>query len=180
MSSSINESIVKFKSAMSNFATGVCVITSYNNEGSNIKGITINSLSKMIRALPTDTMNSVSLNPTLLSFNLCKRAREFKTFFNAEYFCVNVLNASQENVSELFAFEDYSKFDDYKVKKLDTDTCANFILINNVVAAFYCKKYACYEAGDHYIILGEVLESEVLDCEKDALGYFRSDYITIK
>ena len=180
MSSAINESIVKFKSAMSNFATGVCVITSYNNEDSKIKGITINSLSKMIKALSTDTINSVSLNPTLLSFNLCKRAREFKTFFNTEYFCVNVLNASHEAVSNLFAFEDYSQFDDYTVKKLDNNHCANFILINNVVAAFYCKKYACYEAGDHYIILGEVLKSEVFDCEQGALGYFRRKYITIK
>jgi flavin reductase (DIM6/NTAB) family NADH-FMN oxidoreductase RutF len=104
-----NENIKNFKKIMSHFATGVCVLTSIdensNYEKLNFTGITINSF------------NSVSLNPQLILYSLAKNGSNFDKLLNSKNFFINILSENQKDISNLFAFQkDFSNFKDFDPK----------------------------------------------------------------
>src|SRR5580692_5199296 len=79
-----------FRNALGSFATGVTIITAVTTEGKPY-GVTCNSFA------------SVSLNPPLVLWSLGMFSQGLSTFQNASHFSVNVLGASQQQLSSKFA-----------------------------------------------------------------------------
>lgn len=133
-----------FRKAMGSFPTGVTVVTVASSD-SNMHGITVNSFS------------SVSLDPMLVLVCLNERSRGVSLIARAEAFVVNVLSAGQEAVSRWFANRDRpagaAMFDGVPFEPGITG-CPVLV---DATASFECQLRQSHRAGDHLIVLGEVV-----------------------
>ena len=146
-----------FRSVLGKFATGVTIITTIENQ--HPKGITANSFT------------SVSLEPPLVLFCLGKESTNFQAFNVANFFAVNILSNEQTALSNRFAAYDGDRFDGVNWKNWETGAP----ILDGAIAAIDCIRKKLIDAGDHIIILGEVLRAEKLS-EQDPLIYFNGKY----
>jgi flavin reductase (DIM6/NTAB) family NADH-FMN oxidoreductase RutF len=136
--------VCAFRRAMGSFPTGVTVVTVTSGDGS-MHGITVNSFS------------SVSLDPMLVLVCLNEASRAVGLIERARAFVVNVLSAGQQDVSRWFA-NPYrpagsSMFDGVPFEPGITG-CP---VIVDAAASFDCRLRQSHRAGDHLIVLGEVV-----------------------
>jgi 3-hydroxy-9,10-secoandrosta-1,3,5(10)-triene-9,17-dione monooxygenase reductase component len=170
----MNENKTIFKQFMSNFTTGVCVLTVFEERED------INNKTKF-SALTINSFNSVSLDPQLILYNLGKSNSNFELFLNAKYFYINILSYDQINLSNFFAYEkDYKDFSNFSIKSGNNNE--KFVILNDCIAGVACEKYCDYEGGDHQIILGKPIFFDFFDHEKKKkpLVYFQSQYRDLK
>ncbi len=121
------------------YATGITVVTALDVNQRKI-GMTTNSFT------------SVSLDPPLILWNIAKSATHFEDFRQAEYFAINILNEDQYLESNHF-----SKSVDDKFEGLDdVDEYMGIPILNKSLTTFVCRQYELHEAGDHYIIVGQI------------------------
>ena len=140
--------LIQFRRCLGRFATGVTVITCAAPDGTPC-GITANSFS------------SVSLEPPLVLWNIAKVSRSLDAYLAAETFGINVLTAGQETVSVRFARSDEDLFRgiDYAL------TDRGVPRLRESLAWFECRTYETLECGDHYVVIGAVLDYEATDGE---------------
>jgi flavin reductase (DIM6/NTAB) family NADH-FMN oxidoreductase RutF len=133
-----------FREAMGSFPTGVTVVTVASDDG-NIHGITVNSFS------------SVSLDPMLVLICLKKNSRGLGLIERAGAFAVNVLSAGQHDLARRFANRHRpagpAMFDGVPFKSGVTG-CPVLV---DATASFDCRLRRSHPAGDHLIVLGEVV-----------------------
>ena len=136
-----------FRKAMGSFPTGVTVVTVASDDG-DMHGVTVNSFS------------SVSLDPMLVSVCLSQASRGFGLIERAGAFAVNVLAAGQQDVSRWFANRHRpggpAMFDDVPFERGLTG-CP---VLAGAAASFDCRLRESHRAGDHLIVLGEVVALE--------------------
>jgi flavin reductase (DIM6/NTAB) family NADH-FMN oxidoreductase RutF/DNA-binding MarR family transcriptional regulator len=147
-----------FRRALSQFPTGVTVITTVDSDGKPI-GVTASSF------------NSVSVNPALVLWSIDKSAFSLESFEKSEYFAVNVLSQDQVSTSNRFAGRGEDKFNGV-IYNQGAGACP---LFKGSVAQFECKTWAVYEGGDHLILVGEVIKYE-FDDAKSPLVFSRGSY----
>jgi flavin reductase (DIM6/NTAB) family NADH-FMN oxidoreductase RutF len=147
-----------FRSALSQFATGVAVITARGPEGEAI-GLTMSSF------------NSVSLDPPLILFSVDRRARSLPAMEKARGYAVNILSRSQEALSNQFARSLGNKWEAVE----HTLGHAEAPLLHGAIAHFECEPYAHHDGGDHVIFLGRVLRFSARD-DEEPLVFFRGRY----
>jgi len=148
----------KFRQVMGNFATGITVVTTLDQDGKPY-GLTVNSFT------------SVSLTPLLVLICLDNNLSGFQAFNDSKRFGVSMLSEHQEDLSRMFAKKDLERPDSiYFEGKLGMP------LLWNSLAVMECKTVAMHPGGDHTIFLGEVLTAEVLEAGKNPLLYFRGKY----
>jgi flavin reductase (DIM6/NTAB) family NADH-FMN oxidoreductase RutF len=153
-----------FKKAMSNFSTGITVITFFDKY-SRLQGMTVNSF------------NSVSLDPLLVLYSLGKNNKNFDLYLNSEKFVVNILSNKQKRVSDFFSSREreIEGFSNYCV-----DEVHNVPILNNVLGYLICKPWNKIEAGDHYVMISEVLKTVHSSQEEPKpLIYFNRDYYNL-
>jgi flavin reductase (DIM6/NTAB) family NADH-FMN oxidoreductase RutF len=133
-----------FRTAMGSFPTGVTVVTAASDDGST-HGMTVNSFS------------SVSLDPMLVLVCLNETSRGVGLIERAGAFAVNVLSAGQQDVSRWFANRHRpagsTMFDGVPFEPGVTG-CP---VLAGAVASFDCRLRQSHRAGDHLIVLGEVV-----------------------
>jgi flavin reductase (DIM6/NTAB) family NADH-FMN oxidoreductase RutF len=133
-----------FREAMGSFPTGVTVVTVVSDDG-NIHGITVNSFS------------SVSLDPMLVLICLKKTSRGLGLIERAGAFAVNVLSAGQHDLARRFANRQRpvgpAMFDGVPFEPGVTG-CPVLV---DATASFDCRLRRSHPAGDHLIVLGEVV-----------------------
>lgn len=129
------------RDALGCFATGVTVITARAQTGP--LGITANSFA------------SVSLDPALVLWSPAKASRRYEAFVGAEHFAIHVLAEDQDRLGGAFV----KNGDDFE--GFDVETSAHGVpLLAGCLARFECRRFATHDAGDHAIIIGEVIEAE--------------------
>ena len=121
------------------YATGITVITGLDPEHKKI-GMTANSFT------------SVSLDPPLILWNIAKTATHFHDFIAAEHFAINILNEDQFHESRHFSKSAADKFDGLN----DVEDYMGIPVLKKSLTTFLCRQYELHEAGDHYIIVGEI------------------------
>src|SRR5579859_1062435 len=133
-----------FRQAMGSFPTGVTVVTVACDDG-DMHGMTVNSFS------------SVSLDPMLVLVCLGETSRGVGLIERAEAFVVNVLSAGQQDVSRWFANRHRpagsAMFDGVPFEPGVTG-CPVLV---GATASFDCQLRQSHRAGDHLIVLGEVV-----------------------
>jgi flavin reductase (DIM6/NTAB) family NADH-FMN oxidoreductase RutF len=136
-----------FRRAMSSFATGVTVVTVAGPDGS-MHGLTVNSFT------------SVSLDPMLVLVCLDQASRGAGLIERAGAFVVNVLSADQQDISRWFANRHRpagsTMFDGVPFEPGVTG-CPVLV---DAAASFDCRLRQSHRAGDHLIVLGEVVALE--------------------
>lgn len=133
-----------FRKAMGSFPTGVTIVTVACDDGT-MHGVTVNSFS------------SVSLDPMLVLVCLNETSRAVDLIERAGAFGVNVLSAGQQDVSRWFANQHRppgpAMFDGVPLEPGVTG-CP---ILADAAASFDCRLRQSYHAGDHLIVLGEVV-----------------------
>jgi 3-hydroxy-9,10-secoandrosta-1,3,5(10)-triene-9,17-dione monooxygenase reductase component len=122
------------------FATGVTVITA--GVGFGAAGTTVNSFT------------SVSLEPPLVLFCLHNRSRLHDALAESEAFAVNFLAWPQEDVARAFAGQRTAVIHDVAHHL----SSPGVPVLSDALAFLVCRLVDRFAAGDHLIILGEVVE----------------------
>ncbi len=141
------------------FMTGVTVVTTVDADGKPL-GFTANSFS------------SVSLDPPLLLVSIANTSRSHGAFVNARGFAVNILAEDQKSISGTFAKPVEDRF-----AGLDWQSGpAGSPVFAGTSAWFDCDMHQVLRAGDHTILIGEVVGFDA--SQAPGLGYYRGAYIT--
>jgi flavin reductase (DIM6/NTAB) family NADH-FMN oxidoreductase RutF len=148
------DQIDRFKQAMGNYPTGVTVVTAFD-ENDKPMGLTVNSFA------------SVSLEPLLVLWSINNGAGSYKDFLKTEKFAVNILASDQEDLCTLFSSRVEDRFGDCDWKKSELD----LPILSDSLAVLQCKVFKKVDAGDHTIMIGEVLD--IHNEEKEPLLYHR-------
>jgi flavin reductase (DIM6/NTAB) family NADH-FMN oxidoreductase RutF len=151
-----------FRQLLGCFPTGVAVITTRAADGRPV-GLTCNSFS------------SVSLEPPLVLFSLRKASKLLGTFTQADGFAINILSQRQDALSARFAssrIEDKFEGVDWRAGVLDLP------LIDDCLGSFECSVHACHEAGDHYVLIGEVRHMSAGPADQ-ALVFYKGAYMML-
>jgi flavin reductase (DIM6/NTAB) family NADH-FMN oxidoreductase RutF len=139
------------------FATGITIITTLGADRAP-HGMTANSFT------------SVSVAPPLVLFCVDHRAGILAHFRGSQHFAINVLNEQQQQLSTHFARAGHDRFDGVPWYAGQSGVP----LLPDVLATLECAVSQRLEAGDHDIIIGEVLEARWK--EGRPLLYFGSKY----
>lgn len=145
-----------FRRAMGAFTTGVTVVTALGADGV-LSGMTVNSLT------------SVSLEPRLLLWCLGDRSARYTPFAEADSWGVTVLGADGEALARRFA---QAPLQDVRAE--EAETLAGVNVLRAGVAQLACRTHHKTQAGDHLIIIGEVLDVRVRPGA--ALTFYRGGY----
>ncbi len=121
-------------------ATGVTVVTSRLSNGQPM-------------IVMANSFTSVSISPALVSWNYRSEALGFGAFVKAPYFAIHVLGQCQAALSRQFAASVPDRFAGVDVE----EGIGGIPLIKSCGATFECRQWSAVEAGDHVIIIGEVL-----------------------
>lgn len=130
----------ELRDALGRFATGVTVVTAQGAQGP--VGITANSFA------------SVSLDPALVLWCPAKSSSRFPVFTEAEHFALHVLGSDQRDLAAHFVRHGMD-FDGIEW----TSGPGGAPLLGHFLARFACRRVAAHDAGDHVIVVGEVIEA---------------------
>ena len=151
---SVNEaSSRRFRDVLGRFCTGVTVVTSMSGE--RPVGMTCQSFT------------SVSLDPPLVLFCPAKTSRAWPQMHRAGFFCVNLLSHDQLELSDAFARKGVDKFAGVSWRPSATGAP----LLDGVLGWVDCTIYAVHEAGDHYVVIGRVMDLGVEEAPHPLLFY---------
>lgn len=137
---------IQFRNTLAQWASGVTVIT-VAHEGLSY-GMTASSFS------------SVSLLPPLILVCIAKSAYTHQILLQAEGFGVSILSTTQADLGRRFS----EKHGEYVDRFADLEVAygeSGAPLLRNAMAWLDCRTAQTIDAGDHTIVLGEVLASEV-------------------
>jgi flavin reductase (DIM6/NTAB) family NADH-FMN oxidoreductase RutF len=134
----------QFRQALSQFATGVTVITTRLADGS-------------FRGLTASSFNSVSLDPPLVLWSLGAGANSMPIFSGNSHYVINVLAAGQEELATRFSRRGANPFEEAEYELSRTGQP----ILKGVSAWFECHNRSRYPEGDHVIFVGEVEECAV-------------------
>ena len=136
---------VQFRQALSQFATGVTIITTRLADGS-------------FRGLTASSFNSVSLAPPLVLWSLGNGANSLPIFSGNSHYVINVLGAEQAHLAKLFSRRTDKPFDgvEYELSRTGQP------ILKGASAWFECHNRSRYPEGDHVIFVGEVEECAFL------------------
>ena len=133
-----------FRQALSQFATGVTIITTCLPDGKFL-GLTASSF------------NSVSLAPPLVLWSLNQRANSMPVFSGNSHYVINILAADQAELANKFARPGEDRFKDVSFTLSPT----GLPVLDGVAAWFECHNRSRYPEGDHVIFVGEVEHCDV-------------------
>jgi flavin reductase (DIM6/NTAB) family NADH-FMN oxidoreductase RutF len=148
-----------FRRAMGAFATGVTVVSAARDGGA-VSGITVNSLT------------SVSLEPRLLLWCLGDQSERYDVFAEAELWGVTILGADEEALAHRFA-----RAETETIAAREAELFAGAPVLKAGVAHLACRTHDRRTAGDHLVIIGEVLDFRAT--RGAALTFFRGRYSRI-
>ncbi|MFN9796120.1 MAG: flavin reductase family protein [Gemmatimonas sp.] len=150
-----------FRAVLGRFATGITVITTCDAT-STPHGMTVSAFS------------SLSLSPPLVLVCIGNEATMAPVIGAAESFAVNVLSAGQEAISRRFA----GKVDDRFAGVGYTTGELGDPILDDVLASLQCRIVARHPAGDHVIVVGEVVAGATY--EGKPLLYYRGGYAVLE
>lgn len=150
----------RFRDVLGRFASGVTVVTGISHE--EPVGLTCQSFS------------SVSLDPPLVLFIPAKTSRAWPMIQRSGKFCVNFLAADQAELSNTMASRGTDKFAD--VKWTPAPHTGSPVLAG-ALAHVDCTIHTVHEAGDHYVVIGRVVDLVAADdVAQDPLLFYRGEY----
>ena len=147
----------RFRDVMSRLVTGVALVTS--------------RLDGSVHVLTVNAVNSVSLNPPLVLVCLDRSGNSHDPVIASGSFAVSVLASDQEKMAHRFARGTHrERFAGIEFR----DSSSGSPVLPDALAWLDCAIRAVHPAGDHSIVVGEVLGCGA--GEGDPLVFFRGEY----
>lgn len=148
-----------FRDVLSRFASGITVVATL--DGAEPVGFACQSFA------------SLSLDPPLVMLAVGKTSTSWPRIERAGRFCVNILAEDQRATCVALGRSGADKFADVPWRTSPHGT----VVIDGALATVDCRLAAVQEAGDHYIVTGEVVDLAAQENGRPLL-YFRSRYAT--
>lgn len=148
----------RFREVLGSYPTGVAIVTCIDGNG-------------LPAGMVIGSFTSVSLDPPLIGYLPMQGSRTFARMRGAPTFCVNILAADQEAVCQHFA----SPADDKFAGLAWHASPAGNPVLDGVVAWIDCDYASVTEAGDHFMVLGGVLDM-ALERDTAPLLFFQRGY----
>jgi 3-hydroxy-9,10-secoandrosta-1,3,5(10)-triene-9,17-dione monooxygenase reductase component len=145
-----------FRKVLAHLPTGVTVIAAHGEDGP--VGMAANSVT------------SVSLDPALILFCPAITSSTWPKIRAAGSFCVNIMAGHHEEVTRQFAAKEADRFAGVNYENRPTGPG-----LNDAVAWIECTLYDEREAGDHTIVVAQVVAIEAAR-EVEPLVFFRGQY----
>jgi 3-hydroxy-9,10-secoandrosta-1,3,5(10)-triene-9,17-dione monooxygenase reductase component len=149
----------RFRQVLGHFCTGVTIITAIE-EGKPV-GFSCQSFA------------ALSLEPPLVQFCPARTSTTWPRIERAQFFCANILSARQRDLANLFGRSNPDRFTDVGW----APNTAGSPVVDGVLTWVGCKVQTVHPAGDHFIVIGQVLE--LGDCRPGRpLLFYRGRYGT--
>lgn len=139
----------EFRRVLGHFASGVTVVTAYDEEGGGPTGFACQSFA------------SLSLDPPLVAFMVARTSTTWPRIARAGAFCVNVLGADQGGLCRAFAVSGADRFAGVGHAPAPVTGSPR---LASVPAWIDCTISAVHTGGDHLIVVGRV---EALGAEEE-------------
>ncbi|MFI5780082.1 3-hydroxy-9,10-secoandrosta-1,3,5(10)-triene-9,17-dione monooxygenase reductase subunit [Nocardia sp. NPDC051570] len=153
----------RFRDALGQFATGITVITTLDDEGAPI-------------GFACQSFAALSLEPPLVVFCPTKTSRTWAAIEQAGRFCVNVLAEEQRETCARFGSREPDKFAEIPWHPSNL----GLPLLDGALATIQCTVDSVVDGGDHYIVIGRVAAlSESTDSGRPLL-FYRGQYTAIE
>jgi flavin reductase ActVB len=133
-----------FRETLAQFASGVTIVTTRGARG--YVGFTATGFT------------SVSLAPPLVLVCIAQAASAHDAVVGNVHFGVSVLDEHRPWIATQFARSDVDRFADVPVSLREP---TGVPLIEGAIAHLQCRRHARHDAGDHTILVGEVLAASV-------------------
>ena len=133
-----------FRQVMGRLPTGVVIVTGGNPQQPS--------------GLVCGSFMSVSLEPPLVAVSPAKTSSSWPAIEAGGTFCANVLAEGQQDLAQKFAMSGGDKFAGVSWEPAPGTGAP---ILDGVAAWIDCRIYKQTEAGDHWLVLGEVLELSV-------------------
>jgi flavin reductase ActVB len=137
-------SVDALAAAVNRFPTGVTVIITNSDDGPVSLAVT--------------AFSSVSVNPPLIMVCIPRSAGSFKDFQWAQAFGVSILSDAQADLARQFA---KGGMGDFSAARLVPGASSGAPLILDAAAHLECVTYDRHAAGDHLIMVGEVVSASI-------------------
>ncbi|HEX9924953.1 MAG TPA: flavin reductase family protein [Anaerolineae bacterium] len=147
-----------FRRTMGLFATGVTVVLA-ETEG-DVFGMTANAVT------------SVSLEPPLVLVCVEKKAHLMTYLRKSGSFSINILNEDQADLSRYFA----SMWTGPEPPVFSFEPWVGGPRLVNTLASIACEITEYLEGGDHWIVLGRVIDLYRADDPPEPLLFYRGQY----
>lgn len=149
----------RFRDVLGRFATGVTVVTGLAPDGHPV-GLTAQSFA------------SVSLDPPLVLFCPARTSRAWPLIERSGSFCVNLLADHQQEISQVMATRGADKF---AAVEWRPSRVTGSPRIEGILGHVDCAIEAVHEAGDHFVVIGRVLDLDATDL-RHALLFYQGRY----
>ena len=135
----------RFRQVLGHFCTGVTVITALVGDESEPAGFACQSFA------------AVSLEPPLVLFCPSRRSATWPRIERAGHFCANVLTDGQRELSRRFGISAATGSD--KFAGLRWSSCSSGApVLEGALTWIGCAVQDVHEAGDHFVVIGRVIE----------------------
>ncbi len=152
-----------FRRVLGHFASGVTVVTAYDEEGGGPAGFACQSFA------------SLSLDPPLVAFMVGRTSTTWPRIARAGAFCVNVLGADQEAVCRAFAVSGAHADKFAGVPHTPAPTTGSPRLLG-APAWLDCTVHAVHTGGDHLVVVGRVHALDATDEGGDPLLFHQGRF----
>lgn len=151
-----------YRRAIGRFATGVTVATTFAGQHDH--------------AMTANSITSVSLDPVLLLISVEQSARWHEAVLESGVWGISVLSQGARATASWLSTPGrplHGQLDRVAHHRGPTTGVA---LIDGALAAFECRTYGVHAAGDHSLVVGEVVGLEIPARVEPALVHFRGRY----
>lgn len=152
----------EYRRAVGRFATGVVVVTAV--------------LDGEHHAMTCNSFTSVSLDPVLVLFCPERVARFHDVVLAAGQWTVSVLSQAQQDVSRQFARRGRTLAGQFEGIPHSYGPLTGSAVLDGALASLECRTVSTTDAGDHTVVIGEVVGFSVPDPAADPLLYFEGRY----
>jgi 3-hydroxy-9,10-secoandrosta-1,3,5(10)-triene-9,17-dione monooxygenase reductase component len=125
---------------MGMFATGVAVI--------------VTAVDDQIHSMTANAVSSVSLDPMLVLFCPSKKSGMSQYLESARRFTINFLREDQQALASYFA----GVWRDLEAPPFRFVAASDSQRLEGALAALVCEKHQIVDGGDHWIVIGRVLD----------------------
>lgn len=153
---------LEYRRVVGRFATGVTVVTTV--------------LDGEHHALTANSFTSVSLDPFLVLFCPEKVARFHDAVLASGAFAVSVLGEGQADLSRRFAVRGRPLAGQFDGVPHSVGPVSGGVLLDGALATLECRTVSTTDAGDHTVVIGEVLGLGVPDPTGAPLVYYEGRY----
>lgn len=155
-----------FRAVMSRFATGVTVVTC-RQDGFD-------------HAMTANSFTSVSLDPALVLVCVEDDSRFHEAITAVGRWSVSVLSESQRGRAAWFATRGRPLVGQFDSTPTHRSAVTDALLLDDALVTLDCATTDVHRAGDHDIVVGEVLDLRLARPDASPLLYFGSRFVTLR